>query len=121
YIATNKFFAFVIQPGGKEIKVWQSSVEEFDQLIDWANKYINDYNKNQETWNNQLDDNLQNLAQILHLEEILNLVPSECKKLILIPHRFLHLFPLHALPVKNSYLMDLFPQGVGYVPSLQIL
>ncbi|MFM5987890.1 MAG: CHAT domain-containing protein, partial [Sphaerospermopsis kisseleviana] len=121
YIATNKFFAFVIQPGGKEIKVWQSSVEEFDQLIDWANKYINDYNKNQETWNNQLDDNLQNLAQILHLEEILNLVPSECKKLILIPHCFLHLFPLHALPVKNSYLMDLFPQGVGYVPSLQIL
>ncbi|MBE9236543.1 CHAT domain-containing protein [Anabaena aphanizomenioides LEGE 00250] len=121
YIATNKFFAFVIQPGGKEIKVWQSSAEKFDQLIDWANEYINDYNKKQETWNNQLDDNLQNLAQILHLEEILNLVPSECKKLILIPHRFLHLFPLHALPVKNSYLMDLFPQGVGYVPSLQIL
>ncbi|MFM7369681.1 MAG: CHAT domain-containing protein, partial [Sphaerospermopsis kisseleviana] len=33
----------------------------------------------------------------------------------------LHLFPLHALPVNNSYFMDLFPQGVGYVPSLQIL
>ncbi|WP_193195719.1 hypothetical protein [Nostoc sp. MG11] len=36
-------------------------------------------------------------------------------------HRFLHLFPLHALPVKESYLFDLFPNGVGYAPSCQLL
>ncbi|QYX30935.1 CHAT domain-containing protein [Sphaerospermopsis torques-reginae] len=121
YIAINKFFAVVIQPGGKQIKIWQSSSADFDSLFNWNEKYVNDYKENKELWENELDDNLQNLAQILHLEEILNLVPSECEKLILIPHRFLHLFPLHALPVRNSYLMDLFPQGVGYVPSCQLL
>ncbi|MTJ07986.1 CHAT domain-containing protein [Anabaena sp. UHCC 0204] len=121
YIAINKIFAFVIQPGGKEIRIWQSSSADFEALLDWDNKYVNDYKQNKEIWENELEQNLQNLAKILHLEEILNVVPQECEKLILIPHRFLHLFPLHALPVQNSYLMDLFPQGVGYVPSLQIL
>ncbi|BAY05050.1 TPR repeat-containing protein [Anabaena cylindrica PCC 7122] len=121
YIATNKIFAFVIQPGGKEMRIWRSSSADFDALFDWDNKYVNDYKQKKAAWKDQLDQNLQNLAEILHLEEILNLVPSECEKLILIPHLFLHLFPLHALPVKNSYLMDLFPQGVGYVPSCQLL
>jgi CHAT domain-containing protein len=31
------------------------------------------------------------------------------------------LFPLHALPVKESYLIDLFPNGVSYAPSCQLL
>ena len=121
YIVSDKILAFVIQPGGKEIKVWQSSAKDFDNLFDFANNYVNQYNEEQTEWGNQLDENLHHLAEILHLEEILTLVPSQCQKLILVPHRFLHLFPLHALPVNNSYLMDLFPQGVGYVPSLQIL
>jgi SNF2 family DNA or RNA helicase len=54
-------------------------------------------------------------------EEILEKIPPQCQKLILIPHVLLHLLPLHALPAKNSYLMDLFPQGVGYAPSCQLL
>ncbi|MBD2139756.1 tetratricopeptide repeat protein [Anabaena sp. FACHB-1237] len=104
YIAINKFFAFVIQPGGTEIRIWQSSAENFDQLFAWASKYVNDYNENKETkkrWEDELSNNLQQLAQILQLEEILKLVPSQCQKLILIPHRFLHLFPLHGLPVQD--------------------
>ena len=121
YIVSDKILAFVIQPGGKEIKVWQSSAKDFDNLFDFANNYVNQYNEEQTEWGNQLDENLHHLAEILHLEEILTLVPSQCQKLILVPHRFLHLFPLHALPVRNSYLMDLFPQGVGYAPSLQVL
>ncbi|MEH1877034.1 CHAT domain-containing protein [Nostoc sp.] len=64
---------------------------------------------------------MKQLAEILHLEEILAPLSKECDRLILIPHRFLHLFPLHALPVKESYLLDLFPNGVGYAPSCQLL
>ncbi|MEH2220087.1 MAG: CHAT domain-containing protein [Nostoc sp.] len=64
---------------------------------------------------------MKKLAEILHIEKIIDLVPEQCKRLILIPHRYLHLFPLHALPVKESYLIDLFPNGVGYAPSCQIL
>ena len=121
YITSDKILSVVIQPGGKEIRIWQSSAGDVDKLVAWAGEYVNDYKKNKERWKNKLTENLQQLAKILQLEDILKLVPSQCQKLILIPHRFLHLFPLHALPVNNSYLMDLFPQGVGCVPSCQLL
>ncbi|MEH2457852.1 CHAT domain-containing protein [Nostoc sp.] len=64
---------------------------------------------------------MKKLAQILHLEELIDKVPKQCNRLILIPHRYLHLLPLHALPVKESYLIDLFSNGVGYAPSCQLL
>ncbi|MHC5826445.1 MAG: CHAT domain-containing protein, partial [Nostoc sp.] len=64
---------------------------------------------------------MKKLAKILYIEEILAQIPKHCDRLILIPHRFLHLLPLHALPVKELYLLDLFPNGVGYAPSCQLL
>ncbi|MBJ7295704.1 MAG: CHAT domain-containing protein, partial [Dolichospermum sp.] len=121
YITFDEIIAFVIQPGGKEIKIWESSSEDREALRDWINEYLTDYYNQKDQWQNQLEESLQNLAVILHIEEILEKIPPQCEKLILIPHQFLHLLPLHALPVRNSYLMDLFPQGVGYAPSLQIL
>ncbi|QSV63925.1 MAG: CHAT domain-containing protein [Dolichospermum sp. DL01] len=125
-IASNKILAFVIQPGGKKIKIWQSKSEDGEALIDWLNGYFSDYDEYKEKqtsqkWQNQLEERLNNLSLILHIEEILEKIPPQCQKLILIPHVLLHLLPLHALPAKNSYLMDLFPQGVGYAPSCQLL
>ncbi len=125
-IASNKILAFVIQPGGKKIKIWQSKSEDGEALIYWLNEYFSDYDEYKEKqtsqkWQNQLEERLNNLSLILHIEEILEKIPPQCQKLILIPHVLLHLLPLHALPAKNSYLMDLFPQGVGYAPSCQLL
>ncbi|NES02000.1 MAG: CHAT domain-containing protein [Okeania sp. SIO2F4] len=43
---------------------------------------------------------------------------------ILVPHRLLHLLPLHALPLSDKpdqCLLDKFPQGVRYSPSCQVL
>ncbi|NEQ88051.1 MAG: CHAT domain-containing protein, partial [Moorea sp. SIO2I5] len=55
-------------------------------------------------------------------------IPPECNKLILIPHRYLHLLPLHGLPItsqqgegNSEILMDRFPAGVSYAPSCQLL
>ena len=121
YITSDKILAVVIQPGGKEIKIWQSSSADREALIDWIGEYLADYYNQKDQWENQLKQSLKKLAVILHIEEILQKVPPQCQKLILIPHRYLHLLPLHALPVRNSYLMDLFPQGVGYAPSCQLL
>ncbi|WP_052149912.1 CHAT domain-containing protein [Aphanizomenon flos-aquae] len=118
YITSDKILAVVIQPGGQEIKIWQSSSADRDALIDWSKLEV--YNGKYQ-WQNQLEQSLQELAEILHIEEILQRIPPQCQKLILIPHLFLHLLPLHALPARNSYLMDLFPQGVGYAPSCQLL
>jgi len=56
--------------------------------------------------------------------------PTGCDKLVLIPHRYLHLFPIHAVPIKNeklkikngeACLLDAFPGGVSYAPNCQLL
>jgi len=55
-------------------------------------------------------------------DEIIQQIPTECNKLILIPHRYLHLLPLHGLPLAgDSNLFERFPGGVSYAPSCQLL
>ncbi|WP_341525801.1 CHAT domain-containing tetratricopeptide repeat protein [Nostoc sp. UHCC 0302] len=124
YLFNDCFRAFIITCGNNPA-IWHSNEQDLDALIDWTNEYLIDYNNPEEKekiqWQNQLEQRLKKLAEILHLEEILDQVPKQCDRLILIPHRYLHLFPLHALPVKESYLIDLFSNGVGYAPSCQIL
>ncbi|MEM7717067.1 MAG: CHAT domain-containing protein, partial [Cyanobacteria bacterium P01_A01_bin.68] len=82
----------------------------------------NAYYSNKDEWIENLSSNLNQLAKILNIEEILQRIPKNCSHLTLIPHRYLHLFPLHALPLSdNSFLCDKFPDGVSYAPSCQLL
>ncbi len=145
YILGDKFLTFTLT--AESLNLWTSSEEDLDKLIDWGNAYLRDYrNRDNRQWRNTLADRLEQLAPILHLDEILqnlfNNFPN-CKKLILIPHRYLHLFPLHALPIHHTNnqgasiaplhdpvgaqclrpipLQDLFPKGVGYAPNCQVL
>ncbi len=93
----------------------------------WRDNYLKDYEalkRDRKTqWSTNLVSRLQDLSNILHLNDILSQVPSECKRLILIPHRYLHLFPLHALPLhsQGNCLLDSFPESVHYAPSCQLL
>ena len=123
------------------IEFLQSSPQDLKKLIDWVNEYLGSYgnyrNKLSNEWKDGLQEKLANLAQILHIDEILNSIPEIYDKLILIPHRYLHLFPLHALPVSrqnwqrfhpnnqncplNPCLVDCFDNGVSYAPSCQLL
>ncbi|WP_013321115.1 CHAT domain-containing protein [Gloeothece verrucosa] len=169
YITGDKILAFIITHNQDEPIVWQSENEDRDKLIDWTiDEYLIPYDENFQDWQTDLDKRLTQLAKILHLDEILSLIPPECEKLILIPHWFLHLLPLHALPVGErkdlspnpsptrrgenitskpslvsqentgenftpissqgrgeggvrSLLIDVFPQGVNYIPSCQLL
>jgi CHAT domain-containing protein len=47
----------------------------------------------------------------------------DADQLILVPHRFLHLLPLHCLPLGSAptTLLDQFARGVRFAPSLQVL
>ena len=136
YITGEKILAFVVSAEG-EVKVWQSSEDDIKQLFDTINNYLQLYysdNRKQE-WRNKLSNLLQTFADILHINDILALIPDTCQRLIIIPHLFLHILPLHALPVDppqlslkrgesatgGSELQDLFPKGVQYAPSCQIL
>ena len=128
YILGDKFLTFTLT--AQTLNLWTSSKEDLDKLIDWTNTYINDYRRlKSDQWRDILPQHLEQLPKILHLDEILANLRQQlpnCQKLILIPHRFLHLFPLHALPIpteddQGHLLQDLFPKGVGYAPNCQVL
>jgi CHAT domain-containing protein/signal recognition particle subunit SEC65 len=125
YLLNNKILAFIVTSKG-EITVWQSQPEEQEALINWLDKYLQDYNNQKDKWKDSLEEELKTLASILHIDEILTLIPKDCNQLILIPHRFLHLLPFHALPVGENHqdshcLLDLFTGGISYAPSCQLL
>ncbi|MEG4069759.1 CHAT domain-containing protein, partial [Microcoleus sp. Pol11C2] len=139
YILGDKFLTFIITPQSPNPIVWQSSKADFQALVNWGEEYLRDYQEEDDTqWRENLAPRLQSLSEILHINEILGKVPKHCDQLILIPHRFLHLFPLHALPISpeiwkrfnpetqspeptNPCILDCFKQGVRYSPSCQLL
>ncbi len=102
--------------------------EQHQQLNTDIATYLSDYGK--PTWGKALSQRLVTLAASLHLNQILANVPPTIEKLILIPHRDLHLLPLHALSAtrklensetKTGYLLDIYPNGIQYSPSSQFL
>ncbi|MBW4453261.1 MAG: CHAT domain-containing protein [Nostoc indistinguendum CM1-VF10] len=125
YILNDKILAFIVTKKG-EVTVCQSQPEDQQALYEWVNQYLQNYYGQKDQWQNNLGKALKELASILDIDEILTQIPKHCDKLILIPHRFLHLFPLHAIPVSqnsenSSCLLDLFAGGVSYAPSCQLL
>jgi CHAT domain-containing protein/Tfp pilus assembly protein PilF len=137
YITGNKILTFIITRHNPHPIVVSSSPEDMKALEDWDQEYGNAYRQQKSKWITNLASRLQHLAQILHIDEILSRIDeifeekgAKCvseaspkvNRLILIPHRYLHLFPLHALPlVGGNLLLDRFPNGVGYAPSCQLL
>ncbi|MBD1940380.1 CHAT domain-containing protein [Microcoleus sp. FACHB-68] len=127
YIGTSGFYAFIITQN--TLDVVEFSKPELQQLEAWANTYLNDYRQTNRQDN--LSSRLASLSQILRLDEIVAKIPPSCKELILIPHRTLHLLPLHACEVSSSRCVDLeispcrlidcFPAGIRYAPSCQLL
>jgi CHAT domain-containing protein len=120
YIAGDSIMAFVVT--SQRLKVWQSSTTDRDKLINFIKDYREAYENNKTEWIKNLNSCLNQLSKILHIDEILDLIPHSCKRLIIIPHWFLHIIPLHCLPLKNGqFLYQRFSKGVGYVPSCQLL
>ena len=117
------FQTFIISHNNLQVEEFTPA--EWQTLDAWKEEYLQDYR--QPSWTENLAGRLQKLGEILRLDDILDKIPPQCQTLILIPHRFLHLFPLHALEAKRNndnskqYLLDLFPEGVSYVPSCLLL
>jgi CHAT domain-containing protein len=120
YISGETFLAFIVTSQG--LKVWQSSTTDRENLIDFIKDYRDAYKKNKTEWIKNLNSRLNQLSEIFHIDELLEVIPPSCQRLIIIPHWFLHIIPLHCLPLKNGqFLYQRFTKGVGYVPSCQLL
>jgi len=107
------------------IYVHISTPEQFRELQELRQTYLESYSRDFSDWETHLNDFLRRLRDILDLPQLLTQLPPTSKRLILVPYRDLHLFPLHALPLGDDenpeYLEDRFPEGVTYSPSCQFL
>ncbi|NES66542.1 MAG: CHAT domain-containing protein, partial [Okeania sp. SIO2D1] len=118
----SNFYLFLITPTPDknfQIHPLTFTPEDHQQLQEAIRDYRSDYGET--TWESQLEKYLQILSQALHIPKIL-LQLTNYQRLILIPHRELHLIPFHALPISDSesqLLGDKFL--VQYAPSCQIL
>jgi CHAT domain-containing protein len=122
YITFSGLETFIISRNNlQQLHISQNN--NLDALIDWFNDYLKAYRKQVNTeWKDTLLSRLEQLAKILQIEDIVNLIPENCSRLILIPHRYLHLLPLHILPLANGKLLcERFSNNVSYAPSCQIL
>ncbi|MDR9900143.1 CHAT domain-containing protein [Aetokthonos hydrillicola Thurmond2011] len=122
YITSDKLLVFIItKPTQQPIVLPDDSINP-KKLENWANSYLKAYSNQKSHWQCRLTTRLHLLAKILHIDEIIKHIPTECDQLIIIPHRYLHLLPLHALPLAgDSSLFERFSSGVSYAPSCQIL
>ena len=129
YITFNGFKVFIITRNSTQPVVGHSSHQDLEALEKFQQEYIDDYINQPDNWRNQLETRLEKLAKILHIDQIISRLPKNCQRLILVPFRYLHLLPLHALTSrrlkqnieKTGCLLDLFPGGVRYTPSCHLL
>ena len=123
YITNTGLEVFIITSNVIQRISSNTSSESLQALEDWGNKYLTTYHKDRKNWGDSLAANLKTCASIINIQEIIaHEAIKKCSRLILIPHRTLHLFPLHALPLTDGeFLCDKFPQGVSYAPSCQLL
>ncbi|HET7230948.1 MAG TPA: CHAT domain-containing protein [Longimicrobium sp.] len=112
--------AFVLTRGGvhAEIAV-ENEGEELDEALA---AYFNAFDRDPENADWWLDDRLGNVFDALGVvTRALAAVPGHVDRLLVVPHRALHLLPLHALEVEGATLIDRFPRGVAYAPSARLL
>ena len=94
-------------PGLKPLQLWLAET--------WAALYLVDKTQ----WIAQMPATLQELAQRLRLDDLIEDHLQGIEELVLVPHLFLHQIPFAALPLKSGYLGDRF--RLRYAPSLQVL
>ncbi|MBD2668052.1 CHAT domain-containing protein [Arthrospira platensis FACHB-439] len=126
YLSRRGIYTFIVSGETGEISVHLSPPENLEQLQELRDTYLHTYQRHHsDDWETHLNDFLRRLRDILELPQLLAQIPPTYRRLIVVPYRELHLFPLHALPLGDDdepdYLADRFPLGVTYSPSCQFL
>ncbi|WP_017305397.1 CHAT domain-containing protein [Spirulina subsalsa] len=125
YLSPQGIYTFIVRGETGEISVHLSPPEHLKQLQELRETYLQTYSHSLDDWETHLNHFLHRLRDILELPQLLPQIPPTYRRLIVVPYRELHLFPLHALPLGDDdepeYLADRFPLGVTYSPSCQFL
>ena len=100
YLGNDTLTAFIVT-SQQQIPIHLTySAEQLEELTNKAGEYLGIYLQRDNQWQNRLPVLLFQLAKHLQLatiiERIKEIIP-DVNRLILVPHRWLHLLPLHAL------------------------
>ncbi|MCW6053254.1 CHAT domain-containing protein [Lyngbya sp. CCAP 1446/10] len=91
--------AFVVVKSAQYPAVHLCSPKNALAAESWAGEYLSAYSEQKGRWINHLPARLKRLASLLEIDRVVALIPQNCDRLIVVPHRFLHALPLHALPL----------------------
>ncbi|HEY9801663.1 MAG TPA: HEAT repeat domain-containing protein [Leptolyngbyaceae cyanobacterium] len=91
-----------------------------------AQNWVSDITENKkenktdfDTKTTQISFIINAISDILKIQDLIRYIPSHIKHLIIIPHQYLHLFPIHALKINDSQrIIDRF--SVSYFPNTQV-
>jgi CHAT domain-containing protein len=111
-------------PRSEQEEEYNCVAKQLEQFKQWMKRWKEDYIEQRSsqpteaassTWRSQMENMLcgedGNLKQILEIDHLCKEHLQDVKQLILIPHRDLHLLPLHALFPENL--------SITYLPSAQ--
>ncbi|RCJ37938.1 prenyltransferase [Nostoc minutum NIES-26] len=97
-------------------------LQDFEGWVKNWNEQYADYRKGKDkqgekdrTWRDNLPEMLRNLSNILDINAVVSAIP-DITQLILIPHRDLHRFPLHALFPPEFTITYLPSAKIGSIP-----
>ncbi len=126
YVAGPKLIVFILAKNTSEPFCHRYSEPTLELLIEELNSYFSAYASNRMAWISGLPETLNRLSTLLEMEALVGHIAKiapHADQLILVPHRFLHLLPLHSLPFGDptTTLADQFSRGVRFAPSLQVL
>ena len=124
YITDENIYTFIITKDKLELLELNDLKQAFEYCKElYKVTYQQQIEDEKNEWQDNLKTHLEKLAEVLNIRKIIEKIPN-CRKLILIPHGFLHTIPLHALILdykEGSYLIDRFMEGISYAPSCQLL
>jgi CHAT domain-containing protein/tetratricopeptide (TPR) repeat protein len=126
YVAGSKLLAFILTRDARQPVCHRYPESTLELLTAELDSYFGTYQSDKNAWTAELPAALVRFSSLLELEalakQISQFAPA-ADQLILVPHRFLHLLPLHCLPFgeASGSLQDQFARGVRFAPSLQVL
>ncbi|MEH2156626.1 CHAT domain-containing protein [Nostoc sp.] len=111
-----------IVPRETEFITQARRLQDFEGWVKNWNEQYSDYRKGKDqqgdkaiTWRDNLPEMLRHLSNILDINAVISEIP-EITHLILIPHRDLHRFPLHALFPPEFTITYLPSAKIGLIP-----
>ncbi|MHC5726316.1 MAG: CHAT domain-containing protein, partial [Nostoc sp.] len=115
-----------IVPRETEFVTQVQRLQDFEGWVkNWNQQYTN-FRKGKDkqgeqarTWRDNLPEMLRNLSNILDINAVVSEIP-EITQLILIPHRDLHRFPLHALFPPEFTITYLPSAKIGLIPQTHL-